>query len=274
MKAIASPATDLLAAYDEQLRIQIEYPEARKETTKDVVRFARRPPGMNFVSYTFTGDDDVERVIDEQLEYFLPMEQPFTWKVYAHDRRAGLEEKLVRRGFVCEDSDPGEIMVLEVDQAPTALLQPVGADIRRIDDRDQLEDVVTILDRVYGNDNAWVYDRLGGHLELPGYLSIYLAYADGQPAAVAWTYFPRGEFALLFAGSTLAEYRNQGLYTGLLATRLQEIRERGYRVAVVEAGSMSRPIVAKHGFRYLTTLYDYEWTPSPTLPQIRDEQLD
>jgi hypothetical protein len=82
---------------------------------------------------------------------------------------------------------------------------------------------------------------------------------DDQPAAVAWTYFPLGQFAMLFAGSTISEFRKQGLYTGLLATRLQENRERAYRFAVVEAGSMSRPIVAKHGFQHLTTMYDFEW---------------
>ena len=90
-------------------------------------------------------------------------------------------------------------------------------------------------------------------------MSVYVAYVEDQPASIAWTYFPRGHFATLFAGSTIAEYRKQGLYTSLLATRLKEIRERGYRFAVVEAGAMSKPIVAKHGFQHLTTVYDYEW---------------
>lgn len=259
MKTEYSSDAKLLASYDEQLRVEIIYPEARKEVTKDVVRFVRKPPGMNFVSFTFAGEHDLDRVIDEQLEYFIPMEQPFTWKVYEHDQRQRLEEKLISRGFVCDDDDPGEIMILDGNEASPGLLQPVSADIRRIHDLEGLKDVVHVLDRVYGNDNAWVYDRLGGHLEVPGYLSIYLAYVEDQPASVAWTYFPEGFFAMLFAGSTISEFRRQGLYTSLLSIRLQEIRERDYRIAVVEAGSMSRPIVAKHGFRHLTTLYDYEW---------------
>jgi predicted acetyltransferase len=82
---------------------------------------------------------------------------------------------------------------------------------------------------------------------------------DNQPVSVAWTYFPQGQFATLFAGSTIPEYRKQGLYTALLATRLQEIHKRGVQFAIVEAGSMSRPIVARHGFEYLTTMYDYEY---------------
>lgn len=259
MNANPTPATSLLVSYDEQLRVNIEYPEARKEVTPDVVRFVRRPPGMNFVSYTFAGEQELDRVIDEQLAYFSPTQQPFTWKVYEHDHRSVLEEKLIARGFASDDSDPGDIMYLDVNKAPSSLLAPVLSDIRRIQASDGLEDVVYVLDRVYGNDNSWAYDRLGGHLKLPGYLSIYVAYVEGKPAAVAWTYFPAGDFALLFAGSTMAEYRRQGLYTNLLAARLQEIRERQRRIAIVEAGSMSQPIVAKHGFQHLTTLYDYEW---------------
>jgi GNAT superfamily N-acetyltransferase len=112
---------------------------------------------------------------------------------------------------------------------------------------------------VYGGHNTWVNDRLGGHLKIPGYLSVYAAYVEDQPAAIAWTYFPSGHFATLYAGTTIAEYRRQGLYTSLLSRRLQEIRERGYPFAVVEAGAMSKPILARHGFQHLTTLYDYEW---------------
>ncbi len=87
---------------------------------------------------------------------------------------------------------------------------------------------------------------------------MYVAYVDDKPASIAWTYFPRGHFATLFAGSTVPEHRRQGLYTNLLCVRLKEIRARGYPFAVVETGDMSRPIVAKHGFQHLTTVWDYQ----------------
>ena len=249
---------NLLATYDKQLRVHVAYPEARKEITGDVVRFIRQAPGMNFVSFTFANEPELERVIDRELEYFVPMNQPFTWKVYDHDLLPSLKDKLVSRSFVGDD-DPADVMVLEIDEASSYLFQPVKADIRRITTLEGLKDVIHVLDTVYENSNTWVNDRLGLHLRIPGYLSVYAAYVQNQPASIAWTYFPRGQFATLFAGSTIPEYRNQGLYTSLLATRLQEIRERGYRYAAVETGAMSKPIVEKHGFRHLTTVWDYEW---------------
>jgi len=222
----------------------MHYPEARKEVTKDVVRFIRTAPGMNFVSFTFANEPELERVIDQQLDYFLPMEQPFTWKVYEHDLLPSLTDKLVSRSFVSDGGDA--VMVLDVKPAPVPLFEPVPivpeakrsgkADIRRVRDLDGLKDVIDVLDNVYGGHNTWVNDRLGGHLKIPGYLSVYVAYVENQPASIAWIYFPRGHFATLFAGTTIAEYRKQGLYTSLLSVRLNEIRERGYQFAVVEAG--------------------------------------
>lgn len=248
---------NLLARYDKNLRIHRHYPEARKEVTKDVVRFVRKAPGMNFVSFTFANEHDLDRVIDQQVDYFVPMEQPFTWKVYEHDLLPSLKDRLASRSFVSDGGDA--VMVLRVKKAPASLFQPVKADIRRITDLEGLKDVIHVLDSVYGGHNTWVNDRLGGHLRIPGYLSVYVAYVKDQPASIAWTYFPRGQFASLFAGTTIEGYRKQGLYTSLISVRLQEIRERGYPYAVVEAGDMSKPILAKNGFQHLTTVYDYEW---------------
>jgi hypothetical protein len=249
---------DLLVQYDKDLRIRIAYPEAHKEITSDVVRVIRKAPGMNVVAFTFANEAKLDHVIEREVNYLRPLNQPFTWKVYDHDLLPSLKDKLASRGFD-GDRDPADVMVLDVRHPSAQLLQPVKADIRRIKDVAGLRDVIHVLDRVWGGHNAWVNDRLGGHLQIRNYLSVYVAYVEDQPVSVAWTYFPFGQFATLFAGSTIAEYRHQGLYTSLLATRVQEIRRRGYDYAVVETGSMSRPIVAKHGFQHLTTVYDYEW---------------
>ena len=248
---------NLLIQYDKDLRLRIMYPEARREINGDVVRFIRQAPGMNFVSFTFANEGQLHQVIHQEMDYFIPFNQPFTWKVYDHDLLPSLKDRLLDHSFV--EEEPADVMVLDLEQAPAHLWQPVKTDIRRITAPEGLKDVIYVLNTVYGNDNSWVNKRLGMHMKIPGYLSVYVGYVNDQPASVAWTYFPQGHFATLFAGSTIEPYRKQGLYTGLLATRLQEIRQRGYSFAAVEAGPMSRPIVAKHGFQQLTTVWDYEW---------------
>jgi GNAT superfamily N-acetyltransferase len=249
---------NLLVRYDKDLRLRIAYPEARKEITDDVVRIVRNRPGMNVVAFTFANEARLHQVIHEEVDYFAPLEQPFTWKVYDHDLLPSLKDELLAHGFA-PDEDPAAVMVLDLKHAAPSVFQPTQADVRRIDTQADLQDVIYVLDRVWGGSNTWVNERLGRHLQIPGYLSVYAAYVNDEPASIAWTYFPPGQFATLFAGSTIAEYRKQGLYTSLLETRLKEIGQRGYRYAVVEAGAMSRPIVARHGFQHLTTVHDYQW---------------
>jgi GNAT superfamily N-acetyltransferase len=258
LREVAMNKNNLLVRYDKDLRLRIMYPEAYKEITGDVVRIIRRAPGMNVVAFTFANESKLHDVIHREVDYFRPLDQPFTWKVYDHDLLPSLKDKLLDHGFA-RDDDPASVMVLDVKNAPALFSQPVEADIRRIDTLDGLKDIIYVLDKVWGGHNTWVNERLGEHFQVPGYLSVYAAYVDDQPASIAWTYFPRGHFATLFAGSTIAEHRKRGLYTSLLATRVQEIHARGYRYAVVEAGAMSKPIVAKHGFQHLTTVHDYEW---------------
>lgn len=249
---------NLLVRYDKDLRLRVMYPEARKEITRDVVRIIRKAPGRNMVAFTFANESKLHDVIHREVEYFTPLNQPFTWKVYDHDLLPSLKGELASHGFE-PDHDPADVMVLDVKKAPSELLQPIRADIRRITDVTGLKDVIHVLDSVWGGSHAWVNDRLGEHLKIYNYLSVYVAYVEDQSVSVAWTYFPYGQFATLFAGSTIADYRKHGLYTSLLATRVQEIRRRGYHYAVVETGAMSRPIVAKHGFQHLTTVHDFEW---------------
>jgi GNAT superfamily N-acetyltransferase len=254
---------EILALYDQEQRIAIEYPGTVKEITPHVVRFTRPAPGMNFILYHRLDGADVAAVIAEQVAHFAPLGQPFTWKIFEHDQSAGLAERLIEAGFVADD-DPGVVMVLDLaaDPAPPAAAPPApsGVEIRQISRRDQLGDVIAIMEQVWGGSFAWIKQRLGDHLEIPGYLSVYAAYIDGQPACASWIYFsPDSQFASLWGGSTIERYRKRGLYTALLARRVREARERGYRFLIIDASPMSQPIVAGHGFQKLTVQVDYEW---------------
>lgn len=251
---------ELLTLFDREQRIDIEFPDMRKEVLPHVVRFVRPAPGMSFILYSRLDEADVDAVIEEQVAYFSENDQRFEWKVYDHDTPADLKERLVAHGF--EPEDPDAVMVLDVQEAPPVLLEPVTADVRALTERDQLDDVITVLEAVWGGDFSWVTERLGSHLEVPGYLNVYVAYAgaDDEPACAGWIYFySNSQFAGLWGGSTVSEYRKQGLYTAVLAARVQEAMRRGYRFLTIDASPMSRPIVARHGFKLLTYAHACEW---------------
>lgn len=249
---------DILALYDRQQRIEIEFPGMRKEVTPHVVRFVRPGSGMNFVLYSWLNESNVDAVIREQVAFFRQWDQPFSWKVYGHDKPHDLDKRLNKHGFVPDEREA--IMVLDLENVQPSLLEPVSADIRKIVSREQLQDVIRVEEQVWDGDFGWITERMGGHLELPGYLSVYVAYVDNKPVCTGWTYYYEDSlFAGLWGGSTLTAYRGQGLYSAVLAVRVQEALRRNYRFLTIDASPMSQPIVSKRGFELLTYACDYEW---------------
>jgi GNAT superfamily N-acetyltransferase len=246
--------------YDRWMRIGIEIPGVRKETFPKLVRFTRPAPGMNFVSYSRLNEAELDRTIREQIDYFLPLNQPFEWLVYEHDQPQSLKERLLAEGFV-DDDDPDAVMVLDLQQYQPAPVESTDFEIRKLAHRDQLADVIHIEHQVLGGDFAWIKKRLGDHLELPGYLSVYVTYIHEKPISTGWIYFhPDNLFATLNGGATIPEFRRRGIYTALVHTRLREAKKRGCRFITTDASPFSRPILERNEFNLLTRGFSIRWS--------------
>lgn len=254
---------ELLALYDQQQRLDIVYPDTRREVTPHVVRHVSVAvdAGEGMIIYSRLDETNADAIIGQQIAYFTEVGQPFEWKVYAHDTPADLRERVLAHGLVADE--PEAIMVLEITAAPDLLRQPVGVDIRRLTDPADLKVVVAIEEQVWQEDFSQLGQYLATYLrQYPRQLSVFVAYIDGVPASCAWIdYTDNSEFAGLWGGSTVAAYRRRGLYTALLAVRLQEAQTRGIRFLTVDASPMSQPILAKYGFQQLTTAWACQWEP-------------
>jgi predicted acetyltransferase len=94
----------------------------------------------------------------------------------------------------------------------------------------------------------------------PESISIYTVCSGDKPVASAWISFNAASpFAGLWGGSTLTDYRGQGCYQALLAERAREAKARGVKFLTIDASPMSRPIVARFGFEWITDTRPYEW---------------
>ena len=103
-------------------------------------------------------------------------------------------------------------------------------------------------------------------------LSVYVGYAAGVPVSSAWIYFhPKSQFASLWGGSTLPEFRKRGYYTALVAARSQEAKQRGARFLTIDAQPMSRPIAEKLGFQLLGFANACHWKVNAK--KIRREEV-
>ena len=254
----------LLALYDKEMRIEVEYPGIRKEILEHVVRFTGTPEpnGCNFVLFSSLNNDNTDQVIEAQIRYFQSIGHPFEWKAYDHDQPADLRHRLSAHGLVLPESADA-IMALELSEAPQILLEPVKADVRRLTDPDQLAQLLPVLETVWEEEFGWLLSILGNDMHSnPDFLSVYVGYVNNEPACTGWINFhPNSHFASVWGGSTLPQYRRQGLYTAVMAARVQEAIQRGFDYLAVDASPMNRPIAASRGFQLLTYAHACKWQP-------------
>jgi len=243
---------ELLDIFTREQRINITFPDNRREASGQIIRHVPLNGCRGFVIYADLDTDCADQAIQEQKHYFQRLGLDLEWKLYDYDRPADLLKRLQRFGFEIED--PEALMVLDLADHPELINQPVSQSIHKVETLAEIDELIQIEDEVWQED----HHDLGEHLKLdlslyPDSLSIYLAYLDDHPVSGAWVYYhPGTQFASLWGGSTLEEYRQRGLYSGLLAVRAREAWQRGFRFLTVDASPMSRPILERRGFQLLT----------------------
>ena len=152
-------------------------------------------------------------------------------------------------------------MILDIDDLSPVLVKPISYDVQRINDPDKIDDVITIRQQVWQSDYSSMAQSLYKRLvDSPESLGLYVAYVDGKPVSTAQiSFYQKSHFAGLVQAATLPGYRGRGLYTALVATRVQEAKRRGIRFVDADASPMSRTILEKLGFQWLTDSCSCEW---------------
>ena len=113
-----------------------------------------------------------------------------------------------------------------------------------------VEALVRVHDQVFGEDHS----RLGrtcsrGLTREPRTVAAVLAMAGRHPiAAGRMEFHPGTEFASLWGGGTLAEWRGRGVFRSLVAYRAALAAARGVSLPEVDASADSRPILRRLGF--------------------------
>jgi GNAT superfamily N-acetyltransferase len=194
-----------------------------------------RPPGVvSGTNYSMVlrppEDGDVERLLAHLRERSGYRE----WKYYEHDGPE-LAERLLAAGL-----RPGDEETVVVAEAASIEPPPVDVEVRLATD-----EFVDLAERVFGHSHG---------SGLPEVSVAVVAVVDGQPVSGGRVDFEQGvEFAGLFGGVTLPEFRGRGLYRATVAKRAELARERGYRWLYSDALPTSRPILERLGFVRLTT---------------------
>jgi GNAT superfamily N-acetyltransferase len=244
-----------LAAFDRQLRnvVRPTLDGGQFERVGSVIRcVSPHPDGWSGVEWSNLTEADADSVIAEQLRYFAERGRAIEWKYYAYDKPADLPDRLRAAGL-----QPGEeeaLMVAGVDDVPE-MPTPEGIRLVDVSDEDGFRQVKYVHDTVFGGDHTPMIEsmRQRGDSVVP-----VLALAGDEPVCAARVDFHVGtDFASLWGGGTLPEWRGKGIYRAMVSHRTRLARERGYRYLRTDALPTSRPILEKLGFARLTTTVPY-----------------
>lgn len=168
------------------------------------------------------------------------------WRLYDRDDAADLAGRLEQLGF--QPTDRGTFMVRDLLSHPPA---PADAtSIRRVQTEADLDALVSITASAFGEERPLSPQYRAALLAASDRAMLLSSLPGGRVAGAASVIVPRNcPFALMLGAGVLAETRGKGLYRALVEARLRAAREASARFAAVDAGEMSRPILARMGFQ-------------------------
>jgi GNAT superfamily N-acetyltransferase len=270
--------TEVLAAFNEQVRQRTKpdgtgatFETATFETANFepgawlVKRVAAPGQGGSGVLWTSLDARTADEVIAAQVRYFGARGEEFEWKLYSYDEPADLAARLARAGFTPEE--PESLMVAAIAEISEALRSaelPPGVRLERANDEAGVARLSRVSELVFGDDKSELHNSLLAQVaDAPETIDIVIAMAGDEPVCSARTeLLPGTEFAGLWGGGTLPQWRRQGIYRALVRYRAELAAQRGYRYLTVDASDQSRPILERIGFERLAVTTPYNWSPA------------
>ena len=254
---------EILSCLDVE-RQTVPDPDAFLEATQNVVRGIAKLGNRNAVVYSNFRAEQAGKIIESEIDYFTNLKRSFEWKVYSHDQPADLLERLRRRGFKIGTKEAP--MIPDLQALPLALLAPAppGVTVRPVGDERDVESFLQLETEIWGasfTTREFLYFNLSDPLRRD---LAFVAYLNEKPVGMgrvtAWS---QSQFAGLWGGSVLSEFRGRGIYRALLSARIGRAREfESIRYLRVDALPTSRPILEKYGFAKVGSTWPATWPPS------------
>lgn len=265
---IAPDPAILLAAYDAQLRTDAEVAGARNVARLGPLHLASYSSGRGFVTYrdlrTALEEGILADLVGEALEHFRADSRlaRVEWKTRGHDHAPGLDRVLTDHGFVRQEAE--SIMVGSTQLLAVTVDLPAGVVIRKVSDEATIRAACAMQhsvfsDRSESDAGAAMTDEVLDSLARG--VQFWVAEAAGAiVCAGRLEPVPSTEFAGVWGGATLPEWRGRGIYRALTAARAGAAESLGKRLIHSDSTEYSRPILERSGLIKVSTTTPYEWT--------------
>lgn len=218
-----------------------------------ITRVASDEAGWAGVLWSDLDADSADAAIAAEVAWFAARDRAWEWKYYSHDAPTDLPRRLRAAGLTPEERET--VMVAELAQLDTHLVAPAGVTIRAVASRADVDAFVAVQERVFERDQSAFGAYLADTLDRqPPAMVAALAWAGEQPiCAGRIDLSPGRDFAGIWGGATVPEWRHRGVFRALVAFRAGIAVARGYRYLQVDASNASRPILARLGFVEIAT---------------------
>ncbi len=255
-----------LAAYDEQLRTDAETPSAVAVSVLGPLRLVTFAAGRGFVTYQDLGGadaDGIRRLVGAALAHYRadPGITQVEWKTRAHDHAPGLHQSLLAHGFVAEE--PESIMIGAVRRLAVDVPLPEGVTLRQVTEESDVRAMTAMSAQVFGDsvaEGAAMADALLRRLALDDGMELWVAETDGHVVSAGRLEpVPGTDFAGIWGGSTLEQWRGRGIYRALTAARARSALRLGKTLIHSDSTEYSRPILERYGFLKVSTTTPYLW---------------
>jgi hypothetical protein len=238
------------AAFDEQLRRHpVAGPGMRVEADERITRMVGTDAEWTAVVWSDLTADEADRVIAAEIGRGSG---PLEWKLYSHDRPADLALRLEAAGLRPEPVET--LMIADLAELDLPVDVPVdvpaGVRLETVGDDAGVATMVGVHLAVFGSVHPGTAGAVRASLALrPRPIEAVVVRAGDTAVSAGRVEFHEGtDFASLWGGGTLPEWRGRGLFRALVGCRAVLARDRGFRYLAVDAMPASRPVLARMGF--------------------------
>ena len=222
--------------------------------------------GRGFVTYQDLGHADADEIngwVEAALAHFRadPDITRVEWKTRGHDHAPGLHESLLRHGFTPDE--PESVMIGTAQSLAVDVRLPDGVTLRQVSAEDDVRAMCAMAAEAFGDSAAEgteMADALLSRLARDDGMELWAAEAAGQVVSSGRLEpVPGTEFAGIWGGSTLPEWRGRGIYRALTAARATSALRLGKTLIHSDSTEDSRPILERYGFHRVSSTTPYLW---------------
>ena len=237
-------------------------PRVEVMESEEMIRFATGLPlpPFNEVMRARLEEQNVDRAIEQAIEYFAEKKLPWCWTFEESTTPTDLPARLVARGFVEDAPEPG--MAMDLRGLPKTAGGPKGLAIEKVAGKELGGEYAEVLAAGFGMPEA-IARGLGEIISgVPPSAEVrvcgYLGRLEGLPVATSLL-VAAGGVAGIYNVTTLAACRGRGIGAAVTLAPLLEARSWGYRIGSLQASQMGYGVYERLGFREYYRIRQFVW---------------